>query len=83
VIKIEVYKHSDPTMAFGIYSTERSRLSGFRIWVHRDILQQMAAINFFKAGYYVKIRTYSKNEGTLKSAESLAHIVAESDSRKV
>jgi hypothetical protein len=34
------------------------------------------AINFFKGNFYVKIRTYSKNEHTLKSAESLAMNVA-------
>jgi hypothetical protein len=77
VIKIEVYKHSDPTMAFGIYSTERSPSFSFQNLGSQGYITKDGAINFFKAGYYVKIRTYSKNEGTLKSAESLAHIVAD------
>jgi hypothetical protein len=77
VIKIEVYKHSDPTMAFGIYSTERSPSFRFQNLGSQGYITTDGAINFFKAGYYVKIRTYSKNEGTLKSAESLAHIVAD------
>jgi hypothetical protein len=34
------------------------------------------AINFFKGNYYVKIRTYSKNEKTLQAEESLALRVA-------
>ena len=77
VIKIEVYKHSDQTMAFGIYSTERSPSFNFQNLGSQGYITSDGAINFFKAGYYVKIRTYSKNESTMKSAESLAQIVAD------
>jgi hypothetical protein len=77
VIRIEVYKHADQTMAFGIYSTERSPSFRFQNLGSQGYITSDGAINFFKAGYYVKIRTYSKNESTLKSAESLAHIVAD------
>ena len=76
VIKLEIYRHKDNTMAFGIYSTERS--SSFRfIKLGSQGYIADGAINFFKSNYYVKIRTYSKSESTLKSAESLAHIVAD------
>ncbi|HEX2968950.1 MAG TPA: DUF6599 family protein [Bacteroidales bacterium] len=34
------------------------------------------AINFFKGNYYVKIRTYSKKDKTLQSAQTLAQQVA-------
>jgi hypothetical protein len=77
VIKIEVYKHSDQTMAFGIYSTERSPSFNFQNLGSQGYITSDGAINFFKGGYYVKIRTYSKNESTMKSAESLAQIVAD------
>jgi hypothetical protein len=77
VIKIEIYKQSDNTMAFGIYSTERSPSFRFLNLGSQGYITTDGAINFFKANYYVKIRTYSKNENTLKSAESLAHIVAD------
>lgn len=76
VIKLEIYRHSDNIMAFGIYSTERS--SSFR-FVNIGAQGYVAdgAVNFFKGNYYVKIRTYSKNEKTLQSTESLAIKVAE------
>ncbi len=77
VIKIEIYRHSDQTMAFGIYSTERSPSFRFQNLGSQGYITTDGAINFFKAACYVKIRTYSKNESTLKSAESLAHIVAD------
>jgi hypothetical protein len=75
VIKLEIYRHSDHTMAFGIYSTERS--PSFRyLNLGSQGYNAEGAINFFKGNYYVKIRTYSKNENVLRSAESLAQKVA-------
>src|SRR5674536_104750 len=76
VIKLEIYKHSDNTMAFGIYSTERSSSFRFLNLGSQGYIAD-GAINFFKGNYYVKIRTYSKNENTLKSEESLAFKVAD------
>jgi len=75
VIKLEIYRHSDNTMAFGIYSTERSPSFRF-LNLGSQGYKADGAINFFKGNYYVKIRTYSKNESVLKSAESLAQNVA-------
>src|SRR5665647_1288072 len=76
VIKLEIYRHSDNIMAFGIYSTERSPSFRFINLGSQGYIAD-GAINFFKGNYYVKIRTYSKNESTLKSAESLAAKVSE------
>lgn len=75
IIKLEIYKHSDNTMAFGIYSTERSPSFRF-LNLGSQGYKADGAINFFKGNYYVKIRTYSKNENVLKSEESLAQKVA-------
>jgi hypothetical protein len=75
VIKLEIYRHSDNTMAFGIYSTERSPSFRFMNLGAQGYISD-GAINFFKGNYYVKIRTYSKSEKTLKSTESLALKVA-------
>ena len=57
VIKLEIYRHSDNTMAFGIYSSERS--PSFR-FVELGAQGYIAggSINFFKGNYYFKIRTY-------------------------
>jgi hypothetical protein len=74
VIKLEIYRHSDNIMAFGIYSTERSPTFHYVNLGSQGYIAD-GAINFFKASYYIKIRTYSKNESTLKSAELLAHEV--------
>jgi hypothetical protein len=76
VIKLEIYKQADNTMAFGIYSTERSPTFRFLNLGAQGYITD-GAINFFKGKYYVKIRTYSKVESTLKSAEILASHVAE------
>ena len=75
VIKLEIYKHSDNTMAFGIYSSERSSTFRFLNLGSQGYTTD-GMINFFKGNYYVKIRTYSKNENTIKAAESLAVRVA-------
>ncbi|MBK7134013.1 MAG: hypothetical protein IPH69_14670 [Bacteroidales bacterium] len=71
VIKLEIYRHSSNTLAFGIYSTERSPSFNFKNIGAQGYVAD-GSINFFKGEYYVKIRTYSKNEKTLLSAESLA-----------
>jgi hypothetical protein len=74
VIKLEIYRHSDNTNAFGIYSTERSPAFHYVNLGSQGYIAD-GAINFFKDSYYIKIRTNSKNESTLKSAESLANEV--------
>ncbi|MBK8882486.1 MAG: hypothetical protein IPN67_08920 [Bacteroidales bacterium] len=76
VIKLEIYRHIDHIMAFGIYSTERSPSFNYmKIGAQGYVTD--GSINFFKGNYYVKIRTYSKSEKTLESVESLALRVAE------
>jgi len=75
VIKLEIYRHSDPVMAFGIYASERSPSFRFMDLGAQGYMAD-GAINFFKANYYVKIRTYSKKVKTNQAAESLAVKVA-------
>jgi len=74
-IKLEIYKHSDHTMAFGIYASERSSSYRFINLGSQGYIVD-GAINFFKGNYYVKIQTYSKKPKTLKAEESLATRVA-------
>jgi hypothetical protein len=71
IIKLEIYRHTDHTMAFGIYSTERSPSFKF-LKLGSQGYSTGGTINFFKGNYYVKIRTYAKSDKTLKAAESLA-----------
>jgi hypothetical protein len=77
VIKLEIYRHSDNIMAFGIYSSERSPSFSFKNLGAQGYIADAGTINFFKGDYYVKIRTYSKNEKVVQSAESLAIKVSE------
>jgi hypothetical protein len=76
VIKLEIYRHSDHIMAFGIYSTERSPSFNY-MKLGSQGYSADGSINFFKGNYYVKIRTYSKSEKTLQAEESLALRVTE------
>ncbi len=70
-IKLEAYKHNDNIMAFGIYSSERSPSFRFMNLGAQGYIAE-GAINFYKGNFYIKIRTYSKSEKTLQSAEKLA-----------
>ena len=75
VIKLEIYRHSNNTMAFGIYSTERS--PSFRFMnLGAQGYNADGAINFFTGNYYVKIKTYSKKLKTLQATETLSIKVA-------
>lgn len=76
VIKIEVYRQSSNTMAFGIYSTERSPSFRFLNLGSQGYVTG-GATNFFKGNFYVKIRTFSKNENILNSVQSLVIKVAD------
>ncbi len=74
-IKLEIYRHNSPVMAFGIYASERSPSFSF-IELGAQGYRIDGAINFFKGNYYVKIRTYSDREKILSSAGALAERVA-------
>jgi len=75
IIKLEIYRQSNNTMAFGIYSTERSPSFRFLNLGAQGYIAD-GSINFFKGNYYIKIRTYSKKEKTIQAAESLAYKVS-------
>ncbi len=75
VIKLEIYKHQNHIMAFGIYSSERSPSFKF-MNLGAQGYDADGAINFYKGSYYVKIKTYSKKTKTLQAAGTLALKVA-------
>jgi hypothetical protein len=76
VIKLEIYRHSDHTMAFGIYSSERS--PSFRYTkLGAQGYNTGGSINFFKGNYYVKLRTYSRSEKTQQDELTLSKRVDE------
>ncbi len=76
VIKLEIYRLADHTMAFGIYASERSPSFRFVNLGSQGYITE-GIINFFKGPYYVKIRTYSDKPKILSAEESLAARVAD------
>jgi len=76
-IKLEIYRHKDRNNAFGIYASERSPSFRFINVGAQCYKTNDGSLNFFKDRYYVKIRTYSKNEKVLNELESLAIKVAD------
>lgn len=76
IIKLEIYRHSDHTMAFGIYASERSPSYRFVNLGAQGYITG-GVVNFFTGNYYVKIRTHSDKPKVLQSAESLAVRVAD------
>jgi hypothetical protein len=76
VIKLEIYEHKNNIEAFGIYSAERNPSFRF-INIGAQGYITDASLNFYKGGYYVKLRTYSKSEKVMQSLESLAMRVAD------
>jgi hypothetical protein len=70
-IKAEIYRHSDHTNAFGIYSSERSPDYNF-ISIGAQGYSIEGSLNFFKGNYYVKIRTFSEKAKTINAVRILA-----------
>jgi hypothetical protein len=75
VVKLEIYRHSGNTLAFGTYSSERSPSFRFMNLGAQGYIAD-GSINFFKGNYYVKIKTFSKKEKVLQAEETLANKVA-------
>jgi hypothetical protein len=76
VIKLEIYRHRNHTMAFGIYASERSPSFNFTNLGAQGYIED-GSINYFKGNYYVKIRTFSEKPKILSAAQSLAYRVAD------
>ncbi|MCU0457039.1 MAG: hypothetical protein MUE74_12115 [Bacteroidales bacterium] len=75
VIKLEIYRHRDNTMAFGIYASERSPSFTYINLGSQGYVTD-GITNFYKGNFYVKLRTFSAKPKTLKAQEILAARVA-------
>ncbi len=75
IIKLEIYRHTNHTMAFGIYASERSPSYRFLNLGAQGYITG-GVINFFTGNFYVKIRTHSDKPKVRQSGESLAVRVA-------
>ena len=74
-IKIEIYKHSNKTTAFGIYSSERP-FRGYWVKVGAQGYSERGILNFYKGQFYIKIMMY-KVEKSDEEIVSIASKVAE------
>ncbi len=70
LIKAEIYRHSDHTMAFGIYASERSPDYSFMALGAQGYNIE-GSLNFFKGNYYIKIRTFSEKPKTINAVRAL------------
>ena len=71
LIKAEIYRHRDHTLAFGIYASERSSDYNFMTFGAQGYNIE-GSLNFFKGNYYIKIRTFSEKPKTINAVRSLA-----------
>ncbi len=71
LIKAEIYRHGDHTLAFGIYASERSPDYTF-MTLGAQGYNIEGSLNFFKGNYYIKIRTFSEKPKTINAVRSLA-----------
>lgn len=70
-ITIEIYRHRNENLAFGIYSMERAASYSF-FKLGAQAYREDGLVHFFKGSYYVKVRTSSKSKKTLEAVENLA-----------
>lgn len=74
-IKAEVYIHSSPLYAFGIYAYERpSRADFFSIGAQGYM--QHSALNYFGNNYYIKVHSNQTDEETKRTIKTIAEQLA-------
>jgi len=74
-IKAEVYSHSSPINAFGIYAYERSNDGDF-LKIGSEGYMIHSALNFYTDTYYVKVYSHDKTEVTIKALNDIAKLLA-------
>lgn len=74
VIKAEVYRHSDPLMAYGIYALERSPSYRF-IDLGVQGYQEEGLVHFLKGPWYVKVVSYSDHKKTDEMVMGVARAI--------
>lgn len=71
-IKAEVYHHSSPINAFGIYAYERSSDSEF-LTIGNEGYMAHSALNFYIGNCYIKIYSHNNTESTISAIKSIAN----------
>jgi hypothetical protein len=75
-VRVEMYKHSSPLNAFGVYSAERQPTYAF-IDVGTQGYIEDNVLNFFTGVYYIKLTTDEPKESGRRGMLQVAHAIAE------
>mgnify|MGYP001035785546 CR=1 FL=1 len=73
-IKIEIYEHGSPLMAFGIFSQYRSPDAG-SFGLGNESFGDAYTLHFWKGRYYVKVYAYDEGPGVAESMKQFAEAV--------
>ncbi len=74
-LKVEIYEHGSPLMAFGIYSQFRS--PGVKLYdIGAEAFGDEYSIIFRKDRYYVRVAVFEKNPDLLAEAQRFAGLIA-------
>jgi hypothetical protein len=74
-LKVEIYDHGSPLMAFGIYSQYRSPGVDF-FEIGNECFGDGYSLHFWKGRYYVKVNVFEESELTARAMEAFARDVA-------
>ena len=74
-LKVEIYEHGSPLMAFGIYSQFRS--PGVKLYdIGAEAFGDEYSIAFRKDRYYVRVAIFEKSPELLAEAQNFARLIA-------
>ncbi|MCU0639876.1 MAG: hypothetical protein MUF59_08410 [Candidatus Krumholzibacteria bacterium] len=73
-IKIEIYEHGSPLMAFGIFSQYRSPDAG-SLGFGNESFGDEYTLHFWKGRYYVKVYAYDEGPGVAEAMKQFAEAV--------
>lgn len=74
-IKIDVYEHASPLMAFGIYSQFR-RPDGVFFDIGVEAFGDEYSLHFWKGRYYVNLQAYADDAGSAQALHAFGRLVA-------
>ena len=74
-IKVEIYGHGDPLMAFGIYTQFRSPENAF-LDIGNEAFGDEYSLHFWKGRFYVKVYAYEEGEKSSEAMKMFAGLVA-------
>lgn len=74
-LKVEIYEHGSPLMAYGIYAQMRSPGLEY-IDIGNEAFADEYSINFWKGRYYVRVAVFKTDEALRSAADAFARAAA-------